>query len=410
MFRLSRLIGIAFSLLLLAALAVIAIRDAETGSGVAPDLRNGRIFIQDNLWSTKTHQYAVWVDEAGTPYAGRRQRGSDEWRIVDLGRLDRNPLAAPTADDQHNVYAIGTDSAGGVHIAGNMHGDPLRYVTSDARLHGFRRTPAPDGASEINYPAFVGLPDGSLLFWRREGLAGDSVAAFDALRPGDRTWRPQQTVIDGRETAESAYLHRIAVDGSTGTIHMVFVWRTERGIENNNDVGYVRSTDGGRTWERSDGVQVQLPVTHATAETVVDTTSQDSGLLNAGGLTVDADGRPHGLIAYQRPIGEPAVVHVWLDDGTWQREQLEDLDLSGRPSIVGTPDGRVWLLGVRRGTVVAVDISSDRDRLPTREIADVPAGWEVTYDTQALALHGTVELLIPIGDEPHVVVADLSGS
>ncbi|HEV8177809.1 MAG TPA: hypothetical protein VGP44_08995, partial [Gemmatimonadales bacterium] len=51
---------------------------------VHADLRNGQVFIQDNLWSTAAYQYAVWVGTNETPYAGRRRRGSRDWKIVNL--------------------------------------------------------------------------------------------------------------------------------------------------------------------------------------------------------------------------------------------------------------------------------------------------------------------------------------
>jgi hypothetical protein len=392
-------------------LLVVALRSAEQPDqpGAPPDLRNGRAFIQDNLWSTETHQYAVWVAPDGTPYAGRRPRGGPDWETVNLAQLRGNPLAAPTADDEHNVYAIAVDAGGGVHVAGNMHNDPLRYARSPSGgLAGWRNWPAPVRGEYVTYPAFVALPDGALLFFRREGIAGEGAIVLDALDPGATEWRSLGTVLDGRPSGEGPYLHHVAVDPRSGTIHLLFEWRAGRTTATNSDVGYARSTDGGRTWETSAGVPLRLPITHASAATVIDTAPTGTGLLNGGGLTVDAQGRPHGVVSFNQPGAGKSFEHIWLEEGRWQREGFDDLFFDGRPQIVGMPDGRVWVLGVRGGSVEAVDVSTDRERLGTREVAQVPVGWEVAYDSEALARFGRVEMLIPQGDRPHVVVAELA--
>jgi BNR repeat-containing family member len=392
----------------MAVLLVVALRSGEQAEP-APraDLRNGRVFIQDNLWSTETHQYAVWVAPDGTPYAGRRRRGAVDWETVNLAKLRGNPLATPTEDDQHNVYAIGVDSGGGVHVAGNMHNDPLRYVSSPSGdLATWTRRPAPAAGEYVTYPAFLRLPNGTLLFWHREGIAGDGAIVLDALDPGAAAWRSLGTVLDGRPSGEGPYLHHVAVDPRSGTIHVLFEWRAGPTTATNSDVGYARSTDGGTTWETSSGTPLRLPITHASAETVIDT-APGAGLLNAGGLTVDAEGQPHGVVAFDRPGPGRTFEHIWLEDGSWQREEIEDVFFDGRPQIVGMPDGRVWVLGVRGGMVEAVDVSTDRERVETREVARVPLGWEVSYDSTALARFGRIEMLIPDGDRPHVVEADL---
>ncbi len=38
----------------------------------------------------------------------------------------------------------------------------------------------------------------------------------------------------------------------------------------------------------------------------------------------------------------------------------------------------------------------------------MPLGWEPSFDAQALARFGTLETLIPDGETPHVVEADLT--
>ena len=186
MSRLSRFIGIALTVVIFAALVAIGLRGGESKpGGPSGDLRNARAYIQDNLWSTGKNQYAVWTGPGDVPYLARRRRGSSKWRTVDLSKVEGNPLAAPTVDDQHNIFSLGVDDRGGVHIAGNMHNDPLRYVTSpDGDLGRLRASPAPPGREAITYPAFVRLPNGTLLFWRRRGEAGSGVTVLNVLPQG----------------------------------------------------------------------------------------------------------------------------------------------------------------------------------------------------------------------------------
>lgn len=405
--RWSRPVGIALSVVAVVVLVAVGLSfDAPR----AADLRNGRAFIQDNLWSTASDQYAVWVGLDGTPYAGRRRRDGTGWEVVNLARLPGNPLAAPTADDEHNVYAIATDAMGGVHIAGNMHDDRLRYVRSGPGGFGtWKETPAPAQHDRVTYPAFTSLPDGTLLFWRRVGSSGQGRIELDTLAPGASSWRSIGMVLDGRPSGEGPYLNHVAVDPASGTIHLLFQWRGSRDATTTNDVGYARSADEGRTWQASDGTPVSMPITHASAETVIDTRPSGSGLQNQGGLTVDAGGRPHGVLTFDLPGGGQVLEHVWADRGGWHREQLTDLGLSGRPQLAGTPDGRVWLLGVRGDEVEAIDITPGREHAPPQQLAQVPLGWEVNYDSQALARDGVVEMLIPDGSRPHVVEAPLTG-
>jgi hypothetical protein len=187
----------------------------------------------------------------------------------------------------------------------------------------------------------------------------------------------------------------------------MFSWRSGPTVESTNDVGYAQSGDGGRTWETATGARLPLPITHDAASTIVDTQPTGSGLVNDGGLTVDSSGRPHGMLVYDRPDGDRAWQELWFDDGRWQSKWFSDLDIDGRPQLAGTPDGRIWLLGARGSTLEAIDVSPDREPAPSQELAQVPVGWEATYDSQALARFGIVETLIPQGDEPHVVLARL---
>jgi hypothetical protein len=74
-----------------------------------------------------------------------------------------------------------------------------------------------------------------------------------------RKWtRLQNNLIDGENT-RNAY-PQITVD-ARGTIHISWVWRESPDVATNHDLCYAKSTDGGRTWEKSSGEKYQLPIT-----------------------------------------------------------------------------------------------------------------------------------------------------
>jgi hypothetical protein len=393
---------VVLGLLVVAALAILV--SAFTRSTAAlPDLRNGQAFIQDNLWSTEQAEYAVWVDTDGRPWAGKRQHEDERWQTADLSLLPGNPLAAPTEDDTHNVYAIAVDSLGDVHVAGNMHGDPLRYVrtTRPGDLSSFEASQLAGPTESMTYPQFVAAPEGHLLFLRREGSPGDKRLVADRLERGGQDGRSLGPVVDGLALSERPYPHHLALDAMTGRLHLLVVWRGTQDVETNRDVSYAVSPDGGLTWQTSDGSPLVVPMTHATMELAL-RTGPKSGVLNQGGLTTDAAGRPHAAVLFDPPGRERRIVHLWNDGAGWRTRDLAGDLVDGRPSIASLADGRLMLLGARDGTVQAVDITRGRSPAASSLVA-VPEGWEATYDSQRLVREGRLSMLIPGGPQPRVV-------
>ena len=361
---------------------------------------NSSAFVNDNLWSEGDRRFAVWVDGRGNPVVGRRQ-GDGDWHMADLGRLAGNPLGAPTAPDPHRIYVIAVDRAGYVHVAGNMHADALRYVRSERPfdIDSWVR-PGMVGADEtsMTYPAFVRAPGGDLLFFYRDGGAGHGDVLLNRLDPATGRWHRVGTLLDGRSSGESPYLQRIAVDHGRGTIHVVFLWRSGEDAATNRDVSYLRSTDGGTTWEASDGSPRPLPVTHGTAEVVAPTTGRSPRLLNQGALAVDPSGRPHAVF---RVHGDDpaAALHVWQEAGRWRAETLSGLGrLAGRPALVGDGGPLRLLWTERKGDQIDLRVAAldgrratgafSLGRLPVRQ-------WEPTFDSAAAA-DGELRMLLPL--------------
>ena len=380
-----------------------AFADHVTVSALPLDLDqergNAGVFVQDNLWTAGRTQYAVWVRSSGAAIVGKRRLPDGPWSTFDLSRIDHNPLALPTADDAHNVYGVAVDEAGYVHIAGNMHGDPLRYVRSEKPgdiTSWVAGTMIGSEEASVTYPAFVRRDDGRLLFFYRDGVAGDGDVYLNAWEARERRWRRVAKLLDGRASGESPYLHHVAVD-DRGRIHVMYEWRAPHGRTNTSDLSYARSSDGGTTWERSDGIPLKLPITHARSELALDTDASGSGLLNQGGMEVDRSGRPHAAV-----LVDGEIRHIWHDGRRWRDERVP-LPATGatRPSVVTDDDGDVFVLVQlrsigRRAIAWLLDVTpgrEDRRQIPLRELP--ASGWELNFDTQALYQDDHLRLLLP---------------
>jgi hypothetical protein len=386
-----------------AGFSVAACGNEPTASQVNPV--NGETFIQDNLWTAGRDQFAVWVGPGGAPFIGRHRVCSPSWQTMDLGDVPGNPLNAPTGPDGHDDFVVAVDSLGYVHVVGNMHGVPLRYIrsTRPREITSWTVGQMPGPAASVTYPQFVALPDGSLQFWYREGVSGNGQEWMDELPAGASGWTSMGDMVDGSATHESAYLNHIAVDPITGLLALMFEWRDDPDPVTTNDVGYAQSPDGGRTWETATGLPLTLPLTHDARSTVLTTTPTGSGLENNGGLTFDRRGRPHGVVVFGGAT--PDVEQLWFDGRRWHRESLGDI-LDDRPAIAATPDGRIWMLGTLGGMLEAVGVTPQGAGIRVR-LARVPASWEAVFDSQQMAASGRIQVLIPNGASPAVVEADL---
>ena len=384
--------------------AVVDCGHAPTGSHINPV--NGETFIQDNLWTAGGEQFAVWVGPGGAPFVAKHRGCGSAWQSMNLGDVPGNPLNAPTGPDGHDDYVIAVDSLGYVHVIGNMHGVPLRYIRSTRpwEITSWEAGQMPGPTSSVTYPQFVELPNGALQFWYREGVSGNGEEMLDVLPAGDTTWHVIGDIIDGGPTHESAYLNHIAVEPRTGLIALMFEWRRDPDASTTNDVGYAQSADGGLSWVTASGKPLSLPIVHDAASTVLITAPTGSGLENNGGLTLDGRGRPHGVVVFSGTTGND-IVQLWFDGRSWHRQSLGDV-LDGRPAIAATLDGRIWLLGTVGDLLEAVAISSQGTGIRA-SLSRVPGSWEAVYDSRELALHGRVQVLIPDGNHPTVIDADL---
>jgi hypothetical protein len=233
-------------------------------------------------------QYVAFYDAHRQLTVGQRTVGQPQFRLKALPDVFGGW-------DGHNYVTFAFDSAGQIHLSGDMHVSPLAY---------FRTTVAGDittlthaamvGTDEsmVTYPAFMKLATGQLLFSYRSGGSGNGNWFWNIYDPQMQRWSRwlSTALFDGTSTSVSAYPVGPQL-GPDGRYHLVWVWRDSPDGATNHDVSYARSTDL-LHWETADGTPLVLPITPAQRSTIVDPVPVHGGLLNNDTrVGWDADGR-----------------------------------------------------------------------------------------------------------------------
>ena len=307
---------------------------SENGSGRATAYAdcNKIITLQD-----KTH--VAWLDSISKGFRVRTRtldRNTNQWSPT---------YTVGEAYDNHGGPALTVDSLGYLHIVYYPHHHPFRY----------RRSVHPNDASEwedeievgeqCTYPMMVCGPDDTLYLTGRQSRGSDLWYVNLYIKPLNAPWGEPITVFKDDEGGYVCFQAPLAWGQDHQTLHMTLQIFDE---DRSYTIGYLRSPDSGKTWERADGTPVSLPATQDTV-TLIDTEHKD---LSNGSIAVDGTGTPHILYCTCPFYSLPSEAWIiWLDEhGKWRRRSLtEELskEWSGwSPGPVSTlhiaPDGRIF--------------------------------------------------------------------
>lgn len=368
--------------------------------GWARNSVNATIFRHNSVVTHGDTQFVAFYDAAGYVNLAKRQLDSREWQV-------RRTQYQGNVRDAHNSISIMVDGAGYLHMAWGHHDDPLHYCrgVEPGSLELTDMLPMTGEYEErVTYPEFYRLPDGNLLFLYRDGESGRGNLVLNHYDYETQQWTQRQHVLLDGEGERNAYW-QTCVDPQ-GTLHLSWIWRETYDVATNHDLCYAKSTDGGMTWQTSDGTEYELPITADNAEYAC-RIPQDSGLINSTSMAADAEGRPY-IATYWRPEdAEVPQYHLVYHDGVeWHAEPVSQrrmpFMLSGggtkrlpisRPQLaVQEKDGvaKAYLIfrDLERGSRVSVAICDDLQKgdwryedLTWRSV-DM---WEPSYDTELWA-------------------------
>lgn len=323
-------------------------------------------------------QFVAFYDADRVMTVASRSLGAEEWVFV---RLPSQALW-----DSHDYVTLAVDRAGHVHVAGNMHNDPLVYfrTTTPFDISTLIRVDHMTGANEreVTYPRFLDGPDGGLVFSYRNGSSGNGRTYFNRYDEATRSWsrlldQPLFSSDPGRSTSSYPTLPT----WNDGYYHLAWVWRDSPDSATTHDVCYARSRDLVE-WETSTGSPLSLPLTPSRAE-VVDPIPTHGGLLN-GNLKLNFD---HG----DRPI---LSYHKYDENGNTQIYNAR-LEAEGWRIYRTSSWSERWEIGGRGVLSFSVVVGEIR-RGPEGKIFQDFSHWEEGSGTWSL----DPETLVPINSTP----------
>jgi hypothetical protein len=325
----------------------------------------------DSVWSGHAVRFALDVGPNAifVAYYDAQRQLTVASRPRNGGTWSYRKLDTRTGWDSHNYIAMATDTAGQLHIVGNLHNDPLIYFRTSAPgdVQSFTRVPVlvrPAVEQRMTYPIFLKDGAGRLILKYRDGGSGNGNEIYDVYDSATSTWSHLlATPLVNGEGLRNAYFVGPTL-GPDGFFHLAWVWRETPDAETNHDLSYARSRDLVH-WEKSDGSVLSLPITLKSAE-IVDPVPVEGGMIN-NNTVVGFDGAGRVMITFHKfdARGNTQIFVARRETARWAIRRISDWsdfrwDFRGRGSL----DSRLFVSGAVPAGHNRVRVSVIRDGKP----------------------------------------------
>jgi hypothetical protein len=273
-----------------------------------------------DLLTHDQHQFVAYYNGERKLVVAARKLGENQWRQTKL------PETVPW--DSHNYVTIAIDGNDQIHLAANMHLDPLNYYRTSQPLdiQTFEQLNRMTGEDEhqCTYPMFLRDNQGRLLFMYRDGASGDGRRLINLYDAETQQWRRwvDRSLLDGQGEM-NAYPNG-PEKGPDGMFHLAWVWRNTPDADTNHDLCYMRSRDL-KHWFTASGEPLELPVTPSNKKVIVDPVPPKQGLLNSA-FDLGFDGQNRPILSYHKydESGDSQIYNARWENDRWQIYQTSD--------------------------------------------------------------------------------------
>jgi len=259
----------------------------------------------------KTH--VAWLDSVKDGFRVRV-------RTLDRKKNAWSPIyTVGEAYDNHGGPALSCDSEGHLHIVYYPHHHPFRY----------RRSTRPNDASQwekeiqfgkkCTYPTLLAGEDDTLYLTCRESHVDPWVVGLYTKRHG-KDWVRERTIMAARDKGYSHFQEAMVWGRDHRTIHLstrMYGGKPGRA----HTVGYMKSPDSCKTWQRADGTPIALPATQDTIDRIDSDQGKGNRTFRCGSIALGSGDTPYILYsdASKRP---PAVFVAKPGEGAWEKASL----------------------------------------------------------------------------------------
>ena len=237
-------------------------------------------------------------------------------------------------DDPHNTPSIAIDGDGFLHVAYNMHHDPMRMRKSPT-AYSVAGVWTDEGGSmlgDFTYPAMSTAPNGDVYMTVRNGSSNNSgttttgwgAANLFHYDTSEATWNDRGDFA--QEVDYTAYLPApyVALDGN---VHLEWHWDKKGPSQGNRQLGSYAVYDPiDQSFSKADGTEYTIPITTTTSDFYQPSETAWGGKgISDTSITVNALGQP--ILAYNFfRVGDidQRVIRVARWDGSaWQHQDLD---------------------------------------------------------------------------------------
>lgn len=269
------------------------------------------------LRTKDNRQYIGYYDSDKYMTIAMRELGSPNW--------EKKLLPTQCGWDSHESIRLALDKENYIHIAGNMHDDPLTYfrTTRPLDITSFKQFTQMVGSNEssVTYPEFFHNAQGDLLFCYRSGNVGSGSTYVNKFDTKSQTWSrlfgtPLLSGVNGTKSTNPYPVGPIF--GPDGYWHLVWVWRDTPDAETNHDLSYARTRDM-LNWENAAGEPLTLPITINSPGIIVDPVPVNGGMIN-NNTKVGFDPDNRAVITYHKfdsPGGATQLYNARFENGAW---------------------------------------------------------------------------------------------
>lgn len=366
---------------LIAAAAGAAEIVSEIGSERATSGAGAKIATFDG----KTH--VVWQDRADDG----SYRNQIRTLIHETGAWTE-PVTLNRGKDNHARPVLTIDEDGFLHVVLSGHNSPVTYRKS-LKANDASEWSEPETIGNGTYPSIACGAGGRLVVTMRSAPRWNGVDCF-TKDPGEPWSKPLKIFYrDPKLPGYAGYQTGLAWGPEGKMLHFVadFYESVEtyrlRGVH--QAVCYLRSPDGGKTWERADGTQVELPCRPEQMD-ILARSEGDRGqklpppwILAQGSIVCDASGTPHVL--YISHLEKPGQVVIASPDskGEWQQLLVDAIE-KAEPNFRPVGCRGAWTIDAEGGMHALLELQSldanwTEDGKPTRETMFATEGKKLVW-------------------------------